>query len=292
MALSGDEVRQLVKMALKEDVGSGDVTTLSLVPPQARTTAIMVAREPLTVAGLEMAELTFRECSPGISLSRHATDGEVVGKGRVLLKINGPAGPILTAERVALNFVQRLSGVATLTARYVSAVEGTRAQILDTRKTIPGLRRLEKYAVACGGGKNHRMGLYDQILIKDNHVAILAGESDKPIALAIKRARMAYPHMKIEAEADTLAQALEAVEAGANIILLDNMSPDQLREAVTRIAGRAKTEASGGVNLETVRAVAESGVDFISVGALTHSARSMDIALDFEEAPHIPNSEV
>ena len=292
MALSGDELKQMVKMALREDVGAGDVTTLAVVPPLAQTTAMMIAREPLTVAGLEMAELTFRECGKGITLTRHATDGEAVGKGRVLLKISGAAGPILTGERVALNFVQRLSGVATLTALYVAAVEGTRAQILDTRKTIPGLRRLEKYAVACGGGKNHRMGLYDQILIKDNHVATLAGESDKPIALAVRRAREAHPHLKIEVEADTLAQVQEAVEAGANIILLDNMSVDQLREAITLIRGRAKTEASGGVNLETVRAVAETGVDFISVGALTHSARSVDIALDFQETTHTPNPDV
>jgi nicotinate-nucleotide pyrophosphorylase (carboxylating) len=292
MALSGDELKQLVRMALKEDVGPGDVTTQAITSPTAQTTARMVARESLTVAGLEMAELTFRELSKAVLTVRHATDGETVAAGRTLLQITGPTAPILTAERVALNFVQRLSGVATLTARYVEAIAGTQAQILDTRKTTPGLRRLEKYAVACGGGKNHRMGLYDLILIKDNHVAALRIESAQPIALAVRRAREAYPYMKIEVEADTLDQAREAVEAGANIVLLDNMSVAQLREAVAMIHGRAKTEASGGVNLDTVRAIAETGVDYISVGALTHSARNVDIALDFVEGEQKPNSDV
>jgi nicotinate-nucleotide pyrophosphorylase (carboxylating) len=292
MALSGDEIKTLVRMALREDVGKGDITTQSIVSPQARTSALMLAREPLTVAGLEMAELTFRELSPAISITRHSTDGEAVEKGRTLLKLIGPTGPILTAERVALNFVQHLSGVATLTARYVAAIAGTKAQILDTRKTTPLLRRLEKYAVSCGGGKNHRMALDDLILIKDNHVAALAGESSQPIALAIQRARQADPFMKIEVEADTLDQVKEAVEAGANIILLDNMSLEMLRDSIRLVRGRAKTEASGGVSLETVRAIAETGVDFISVGALTHSARSVDIALDFVEGSHKTSPEV
>ena len=292
MALSGDELQQWVRIALSEDVGSGDVTTIALVPPQATTTAVMVAREALTVAGLELAELAFHECARSVQVARHSTDGESVEKGRVLLKITGSAAAILTAERVALNFVQRLSGVATLTARYVAAVQGTSAQILDTRKTTPGLRRLEKYAVACGGGKNHRMGLHDQILIKDNHVATLASESTTPITLAVHRAHERFPHMKIEVEADTLSQAEEAVAAGAHIVLLDNMSLQDMATAVKRIAGRAKTEASGGVNLDTVRAIAETGVDYISVGALTHSARSVDIALDFLETPQMHNTDV
>ena len=191
-----------------------------------------------------------------------------------------------------MNFVQRLSGVATITAKYVAAIEGTSAQILDTRKTTPGLRRLEKYAVACGGGKNHRMGLHDLILIKDNHVAALSHESQTPIALAVQRARVAYPYMKVEVEADELKQVAEAADAGANIILLDNMSLDQLRESIKIIRGRCKTEASGGVNLDTVRAIAETGVDYISVGALTHSARSVDIALDFVDGAQVPNPDV
>jgi nicotinate-nucleotide pyrophosphorylase (carboxylating) len=199
-----------------------------------------------------------------------------------LLHITGPARALLTAERVALNFVQRLSGVATLTAQFVEAVRGTRAEILDTRKTTPGWRRFEKYAVACGGGRNHRIGLYDLILIKDNHLAALRDEMPNAIAAAVQRARASYPQLKVEVEADTLDQVAQAVDAGADIILLDNMTTDQLRTAVALVAGRAKTEASGGVNLSTVRAIAEAGVDFISVGAITHSARAVDIGLDFE----------
>jgi nicotinate-nucleotide pyrophosphorylase (carboxylating) len=180
-----------------------------------------------------------------------------------------------------LNFVQRLSGIATLTAKYVAAVRGTKAQILDTRKTTPGLRRLEKYAVACGGGRNHRFGLYDLVLIKDNHLALLGRNSANPIAEAVQMARKRYPRLKVEVEAETIEQVRQAVEAGADIILLDNMPLRTLRQAVKLVGGRAKTEASGGITLETVRAVAKTGVDYISVGALTHSARAMDIALDF-----------
>ena len=199
-----------------------------------------------------------------------------------MLKISGPARAILSAERVALNFVQRLSGVATLTAQFVDAVKGTNAQILDTRKTTPGWRRFEKYAVACGGGKNHRLGLFDMILIKDNHLAALRNEKPNAIAAAVARARNKFPKLTVEVEADTLKQVAQAVVAGADIILLDNMTTAQLRQAVRLARDRAKTEASGGVNLKTVRAIARTGVDFISVGALTHSARAMDIGLDFE----------
>ena len=199
-----------------------------------------------------------------------------------MLKISGPARAILSAERVALNFVQRLSGVATLTAQFVDAVKGTNAQILDTRKTTPGWRRFEKYAVACGGGKNHRLGLFDMILIKDNHLAALRNEKPNAIAAAVARARNKFPKLTVEVEADTLKQVAQAVVAGAGIILLDNMTTAQLRQAVRLARDRAKTEASGGVNLKTVRAIARTGVDFISVGALTHSARAMDIGLDFE----------
>ena len=195
---------------------------------------------------------------------------------------SGPARALLTAERVALNFVQRLSGVATFTAQFVEAVRGTRAEILDTRKTTPGWRRFEKYAVACGSGRNHRIGLYDLILIKDNHLAALRDEKPNAIAAAVQRARAKYSQLKVEVEADTLEQVAQAADAGADIILLDNMTPGQLRAAVALVAGRAKTEASGGVNLSTVRAIAETGVDFISVGAITHSVRAVDIGLDFE----------
>ena len=197
------------------------------------------------------------------------------------MQVSGPTHAILEAERVALNFVQRLSGIATLTAQYVDAIKGTKAQILDTRKTIPGLRLLEKYAVTCGGGKNHRIGLFDMVLIKDNHLAALKNAQPNPIAAAVNGARKKFPKLRVEVEADTLAQVRQAVEAGADVVLLDNMPPTQLREAVTFVAGRAQTEASGGVNLSTVRAIADTGVDFISVGAITHSARAVDIGLDF-----------
>ena len=196
--------------------------------------------------------------------------------------ISGEARAILTAERVALNFVQRLSGIATLTAQFVDAVKGTGAKILDTRKTTPGLRLLEKYAVACGGGQNHRIGLFDLVLIKDNHLVALRDEAPNAIAAAVQRARKRYPKLKIEVEADHPEQVDQAVAAGADNVLLDNMSLKTMRAIVKRVKGRAKLEASGGVNLKTVRGIAETGVDFISVGALTHSARAMDIALDFE----------
>jgi nicotinate-nucleotide pyrophosphorylase (carboxylating) len=273
---------QMVRAALAEDIGSGDVTTLATVPADAVGAAVMVAREPLVVCGLPIAEAVFREVSAGLNLAPTAADGQRVVKGQALLNIQGPARAILTAERVALNFVQRLSGVATLTARFVEAVAGTGAQILDTRKTTPGWRRLEKYAVQCGGGVNHRMGLFDRILIKDNHLAALRGEPPNAIEAAVRRARAQFPHLAVEAEADTLEQAGQACRAGADVILLDNMSNQDLRAAVRLIDGRAKTEASGGVTLATVRAIAETGVNFISVGALTHSAPAADIALDFQ----------
>jgi nicotinate-nucleotide pyrophosphorylase (carboxylating) len=198
------------------------------------------------------------------------------------MQVSGPARAILSAERVALNFVQRLSGIATLTAQFVEAVRGTKTHILDTRKTTPGWRRLEKYAVTCGGGRNHRLGLYDMVLIKDNHLAALRNEPPNAIAAAVERARAKYPRLKVEVEADTLEQVEQAVAAGADFILLDNMNLIQVRLAVRKVQGHAQTEASGGISLAGVRAVAETGVDFISVGALTHSARAVDIGLDFE----------
>ena len=282
MKLSAAEMRQAVRAALAEDIGIGDATTLATVPETATARAIMRAREPLVVAGLDFAEAAFRELSPKIRIQRKIHDGRRVKAGATLLKISGPARAILSAERVALNFVQRLSGVATLTAQFVDAVKGTNAQILDTRKTTPGWRRFEKYAVACGGGKNHRLGLFDMILIKDNHLAALRNEKPNAIAAAVARARNKFPKLTVEVEADTLKQVAQAVVAGADIILLDNMTTAQLRQAVRLARDRAKTEASGGVNLKTVRAIARTGVDFISVGALTHSARAMDIGLDFE----------
>ena len=280
--LTADEIRRAVQAALAEDIGPGDATTLATVPESATARAGMIAREPLTLAGLAFAETAFRELSPDVRCERRVTEGRQVAPGTTLLQVSGSARAILTAERVALNFTQRLSGVATLTAKFVEAIRGTRAEILDTRKTTPGWRRFEKYAVACGGGRNHRIGLHDLILIKDNHLAALRDEKPNAIAAAVQRARAKYPQLKVEVEADTLEQVSQAADAGADIILLDNMSADQLRAAVALVNGRAKTEASGGVNLTTVRGIAETGVDFISVGALTHSARAVDIALDFE----------
>ncbi len=280
--LSAQEIKQVVKAALAEDVGSGDVTTLAIVPETARTRAIMVAREPLVVAGLALAEAAFHGISTEVTAMRLAHDGQRLKKGQTLLRVAGETRAILSAERVALNFVQRLSGIATLTAQFVEAVHGTRAQILDTRKTTPGWRRLEKFAVTCGGGGNHRFGLHDMVLIKDNHLAVLRNEKPNPIAAAVWAARAEYPHLRIEVECDTLEQVQQAIAAGADLILLDNMTVEQLRTAVKLVNGRRLTEASGGVTLETVRAIAETGVDFISVGALTHSARAVDIALDFQ----------
>ena len=279
--MESPEIRRAVRLALAEDIGGGDVTTLATVPPAARIKAVMRAREPLTVCGMEFAEAAFRQLSTVIKIKTLARDGQRVKAGARMLEVSGPARAILTAERVALNFTQRLSGVATTTARFVAAVHGTAAQILDTRKTTPGWRLFEKYAVVCGGGRNHRIGLYDMVLIKDNHLAALRGAKPNAIAAAVARARKKFPKLKVEVEADTLVQVAQAADVGAEVILLDNMSLAQLRAAVKLVAGRAATEASGGVNLKTVRAIAKTGVDFISVGAITHSAPAVDIGLDF-----------
>jgi nicotinate-nucleotide pyrophosphorylase (carboxylating) len=281
-SLRRDEIEPIVHAALAEDIGSGDATSLALIPADSRSNAQIVAREGLVVAGLGLADAAFREVAPAVEIQHLVQDGQPVAARQALLRIHGPTRGLLTAERVALNFLQRLSGVATLTARFVQAVQGTRTQILDTRKTTPGWRRLEKYAVRCGGGNNHRLGLFDMVLIKDNHLAALRGAQPNAIAGAVQRARDKYPALKVEVEADTSAQVEQAVAAGADMILLDNMSLEELRAAVRFVNGRAKTEASGGVTLAAVRDIADTGVDFISAGALTHSARAVDIALDFD----------
>jgi len=270
-----------VQGAFEEDVGSGDITTDAVVPENLRAEGAMVAREQLVVAGVRLAEIALGWFSEQVQCTRCAEDGRLIEPGEPILQVAGPARAILTAERVALNFVQRLSGVATATRAFVNAVEGTKARILDTRKTTPGWRRFEKYAVVCGGGRNHRFGLFDMILIKDNHLAALGQEHGNPIVSAIRQVRFRHPTMTVEIEADTLEQVDDAVRAGAEIILLDNMTLKQMREAVRLVAGRATLEASGGVTLKTVRAIARTGVDYISVGAITHSARAVDIALDF-----------
>jgi len=282
VTLAIQEIRHAVIRALAEDVGGGDLTTLATVPRGARARARIVAREPLVVAGLAFAEAAFNARGGPVVCQRRVADAERVGSGAVLVTLRGDARSLLTAERVALNFLQRLSGVATLTARFVEAVAGTSARILDTRKTTPGWRRFEKYAVVCGGGQNHRLGLYDMALIKDNHLVALRDAKPDAITVAVRRVRARYPDVKVGVEADTLPQVEQAVAARADWILLDNMPRKTLRRAVALVGGRALTEASGGVTLNTVRAIAETGVDFISVGALTHSARAVDIALDFE----------
>lgn len=278
MKLCDLQIGPLVKAALTEDIRSGDITTAALIPEGTAATARMQFREAGVACGLALAQAAFEEMDCLARMESQVKDGDTVGLGAEVLCIEGEARAILTAERVALNFAQRLSGIATLTQQFAKAVEGTKAKIADTRKTTPGLRLLEKYAVRCGGGSNHRFALDDMILIKDNHIALCGG-----IEEAVRRAREYAGHtVKVEVECDTLEQADEAVAARADIILLDNMSTQELADAVQRIDGRALTEASGGVNLQTVRAIAETGVDIISVGALTHSARALDIGLDIK----------
>jgi nicotinate-nucleotide pyrophosphorylase (carboxylating) len=274
MAVAIDMLERVAFAALAEDLGDGDVTTEATVDADATGSADLVVREPGVVCGLAVAEAVFRAVDSELRFERLVEEGASVAAGTAVARVAGPERAILTGERTALNFLARLSGIATLTRRYVDAVEGTGAAILDTRKTTPGLRALEKHAVATGGGRNHRFGLDDGVLVKDNHLRA-AGS----VASAVERLRAATP-LPIEVECDTLEQVSEALAAGAEAVLLDNMSPDQLRAAVALARGRARLEASGGVTLENVRAVAETGVDEISVGALTHSARSLDVSLE------------
>ena len=275
-------VEDLVRATIEEDLAGGvDVTTTATVDEAQVSVAELVARADGVVAGLEIAELVIRLVagSDEIEVEHSVTDGTSVTTGDVLLTVRGKTRKLLTAERTMLNLVCHLSGVATLTRRWVDEVEGTGAVIRDTRKTMPLLRSLEKYAVRCGGGKNHRMGLSDAALIKDNHVIAAGG-----VAEAFRLVRKAYPEIAVEVEVDSVADALIALESGADLILLDNMELDQLREAVEQIAGRARLEASGGLTLDVARKVAETGVDYLAVGALTHSAPVLDIALDLQEA--------
>lgn len=267
----------ILQAALAEDIGAGDITTLLTVPSEADARAVMRAKSEGVISGLRVAARAFTLVDPHTIWEPHVADGERVTEGTPLATITGAARGILTAERVALNVIQRMSGVATLTARFVEAVSGTKARIVDTRKTTPGLRTLEKYAVRCGGGYNHRIGLYDAVLIKDNHLAAGGG-----ITATVARARASAPHtMRVEVECKTLEQVDEAAASGADIILLDNMDLETLAEGVRRVRGRTLTEASGGVNLRTVAVIAGTGVNLISVGALTHSAPALDISLDF-----------
>ncbi|RME37314.1 MAG: carboxylating nicotinate-nucleotide diphosphorylase [Deltaproteobacteria bacterium] len=272
------EIRRLVQQALHEDIGLGDITTQATIEPGTQARAELVAKEDFVLAGIDVAREVFVQLDPRVAFEALKQDGQKVARGDVLAWIKGEAAVLLQGERVALNLLQRMCGVATLTRRFVDAVAGTRAKIGDTRKTTPGLRAVEKYAVRVGGGCNHRTALYDGVLIKENHIAAAGG-----IAAAIERARARVPHlMKIEIETTNLDEVRQALEAGADCILLDNMSLEQLREAVALVDGRALLEASGGVNLETVADIAATGVDLISVGALTHSYRAVDISMLFQ----------
>lgn len=272
-------IGETVIRALAEDVGGGDITTTLVVPEAARARALITQKAPGVIFGLELAEETFRSLDPDLIAERLVGEGQW-REGGPVLRIEGSARAILTGERTALNFLQRLSGIATLTARCVTAIEGTEARILDTRKTTPGLRRLEKAAVAAGGGTNHRIGLFDAVLIKENHAAIAGG-----VAEAVRRVRAAEPSVPLEVECRDLGEVSAALSAGARRILLDNMTVSQLRAAVEHVAGQAELEASGGVTLETLPAIARTGVDFISVGALTHSAAALDLSLILEPLP-------
>jgi nicotinate-nucleotide pyrophosphorylase (carboxylating) len=270
---------ETIRSALDEDGAFDDVTTIATVVSDRRSRGALIARQKGVVCGIPLALEAFRLLDPKVSIRVDREDGARVHAGEPVLFVTGHARGLLSAERVALNYLQRLSGIATLTARYVEAVKGTKAKILDTRKTTPGLRTLEKYAVRAGGGTNHRMNLSTGVLIKDNHLAAVDGD----IAMAVSRARaIAAAGVKIEVECDRPEQVERAVEAGADVIMLDNMTPDLMHECVLLVNGRAILEASGGVNLTSVRKFAETGVDWISVGALTHSAPSMDLALDFD----------
>jgi nicotinate-nucleotide pyrophosphorylase (carboxylating) len=271
------EVERIIRTALEEDIGLGDVTTEVTVSADSTARAELVAKEDFILAGIDVAAEVFRLLDSEVKFEKIFVDGQPVHKGDVVAWLKGKSSVLLRGERVALNLLQRMSGIASLTARYVAEVDGTRATIVDTRKTVPGLRALDKYAVRMGGGRNHRIGLFDGVLIKENHIAAAGG-----ITAAISRAKKQLPHtLKIEIETQNLTEVEEALQAGADIIMLDNMTLYDMRQGVDLIAGRALVEASGGVNLERVREIAETGVDIISVGELTHSVKAADISLLF-----------
>ncbi len=265
----------LIRKALEEDIGPRDVTTYACIPEETTATAFICAKEDLIFCGGQIAEDVFKEVDPNLRVDIQAPEGEWVLSGDILMTVSGRVSPMLIAERTALNFLQRMCGIATTTASYVAAIAGTPARIIDTRKTLPGWRVLDKYSVRVGGGYNHRFGLYDGVLIKDNHIAATGS-----IAAAISKARSASHHLiKIEVEVTSLEEAIEAVDAGADILLLDNMSPEEVSTVVDELHGRCKLEVSGGITLENVQYYAETGVDYISIGALTHSAKASDISM-------------
>ena len=276
MSLSDSAYRELVGRALAEDVGTGDVTTLATVPATARGHGVLLVKSPLVVAGIAVATAAFELADPAAVLIARVHDGTACEPGTIIGEVRGPARALLGAERVALNFLQRLSGIATMTRRFVEAAGG-RITILDTRKTTPTLRALEKYAVRVGGGTNHRFGLYDAFLIKDNHIRLAGG-----IASAVRGARRLRPDLPVEVEAQSLRQVDEALAAGVDVLLVDNLPLEAVREAVGRARGRSRVEISGGVTLDRIAALADTGADFVSVGALTHSAPAADISLELE----------
>jgi nicotinate-nucleotide pyrophosphorylase (carboxylating) len=276
------QVKQIIAQAMDEDLGQGDVTTEALIPKTQQGRASIVAKARGIIAGVEVAKQVFLKVDPELKLAILIEDGTEVKPGDIVAKIEGRVASILRAERIALNFLQRISGITSETGHYVQAVKGLPVQITDTRKTTPGLRTLEKYAVRIGGGKNHRMHLGDGILIKDNHLAALRHQGLSIKEIVTKARQKASPKLKIEVEVKTPQEAVEAAEAGADIIMLDNMSLKDMRQAVQLIKGRALIEASGGITLDRVRAVAETGVDLISIGALTHSAKALDISLELD----------
>jgi nicotinate-nucleotide pyrophosphorylase (carboxylating) len=280
LASSWKQVQEVIDGALAEDVGSGDVTTEALIPPDLEGRASILVKGDGVLAGIDVAEAVFRRVDPSLRLEALIQDGARVRKGDVVATIEGKAASILGAERTALNFLTRLSGIATETARYVEAVKGLKAQITDTRKTTPGMRQLEKYAVRVGGGRSHRQHLGDGVLIKDNHLAALRFFG-LGLKQAVDRARL-HSALRVEVEVGSVDEAREALEAGADIIMLDNMAIDDMRQVVELAGGRALIEASGGITLENVRSVAEAGVDLISVGAITHSAKALDLSLELE----------
>jgi nicotinate-nucleotide pyrophosphorylase (carboxylating) len=276
------QVERIIDIALEEDTGRGDITTRALIPPGQQGRAYMLVKEAGVVAGGEVAARVFARVDPRLKIETMIKDGTPVNPGDILLYVSGDLSGILKAERVAVNFIQRLSGIATATAQYVERVKGLKVLVVDTRKTTPGLRALEKYAVRMGGGTNHRNDLADAILIKDNHFAALRMAGISYLEAVAMAKRNAAGTVQVEAEAKTIQEAQEAAEAGADIVMLDNMSVDEMRQAVKLISGRVKIEASGGINLSTIRAVAKTGVDIISVGALTHSPRALDISLEID----------
>ena len=279
-----NRTRHLIDLALEEDLDvRGDTTTIAVVPEQTQVRAVLLCKEPdMVCAGLEVAAMVFASVDPEIVFTPLVKDGAVCQKGDLMAEITGSARGILTAERTALNFLQRLCGVATASRKYARELEGFKTVVLDTRKTTPGYRNLEKYAVAVGGASNHRIGLFDRIMIKDNHRELAALEGPGAVTRAVERARQAYPDLEIEVEADCLDEVAEAAAAGADYILLDNMSDEEMAQAVKITAGRSKLEASGGITLERLKRIGATGVDFVSSGALTHSVKSADISLDIE----------